>query len=183
MIKATIITAIAIFGLASQHIAAEELKFPETEAEFVEALSTKDETAFQTHTRSLTRGMSKRGVGGITEPSPPPKVGALINFDLDSATIKPESYDLLDNLGNALNRGLAEAEIIVAGHTDSTGTATYNDQLSVRRARAVADYLIYRHRISDTRLMVQGLGESTPIADNETTEGRSLNRRVEFIRK
>ena len=127
--------------------------------------------------------MNNRGVGGITEPSPSSEVSALINFDLDSAKIKPESYDLLDNLGNALNRGLAGAEIIVTGHTDSTGTATYNDQLSVWRARAVVDYLIYRHRISDTHLMAQGCGESTPIAGNETPEGRSLNRRVEFIRK
>jgi outer membrane protein OmpA-like peptidoglycan-associated protein len=183
MLKKIIITAIACLGLAGHHVAAEELRFPKTEAEFVDALSTGDKKGFQSNTRGLTRGMNKRGVGGITPPSTPPKVGALINFDIDSARIKPESYDLLDNLGNALNGGLSDAKIIVAGHTDSTGSATYNDQLSIRRAKSVADYLIYRHRISDARLWVQGFGESTPIADNTTAEGRALNRRVEFIRK
>ena len=88
MLKKTIIIAFAFLGLASPQVAAEDLRFPKTEAEFVEALSTGDKEALQTNTRGLTRGMNKRGVFGITPPSTPPKVGALINFDLDSVDIK-----------------------------------------------------------------------------------------------
>ena len=107
----------------------------------------------------------------------------MINFDYDSDIIKPESYDLLDSFGSALKGGLSDAVIIVAGHTDSSGTDEYNNMLSVRRAKAVAEYLIDRHSISEARLVVQGYGEATPIADNQTPKGRSLNRRVEFIRE
>jgi outer membrane protein OmpA-like peptidoglycan-associated protein len=182
MRKAAIIIVMLTFGVAMQPGFSEELKFPRTEAEIVDALSIKDEQAFS-HTRSLTGAARPRGVGGITSPSTPLKVGALVNFDIDSAIIKPESYNLLDNFGSALKGGLADVKIIVAGHTDSTGTAEYNDRLSVRRARAVANYLIHQHRISNARLLIRGHGESAPIADNRTVEGRSLNRRVEFIRK
>ena len=110
-------------------------------------------------------------------------MGALINFDHDSDAIKPESYDLLDNFGKALNGGLGDATVIIAGHTDSSGSSAYNDTLSVKRARAVQDFLIVRHQIENERLIVRGFGESDPIADNRTSEGRALNRRVEFIRK
>ena len=107
----------------------------------------------------------------------------MINFDYDSDIIKPESYGLLDNFGNALKGGLSDAVIIVVGHTDSSGTEEYNQKLSVRRAKSVADYLIGRHHISDNRFVVQGYGESAPLADNQTPAGRSMNRRVEFIRQ
>jgi OOP family OmpA-OmpF porin len=122
-------------------------------------------------------------VGGITAQETPPKVGALINFDHDSTRIKPESYDVLDNLGKALNGGLTDAVILVAGHTDSDGTDEYNYKLSVRRAQSVADFLIYRHRIDEQRLIIQGYGEASPISDNLTLKGKALNRRVEFVRR
>ncbi len=183
MKKKTLIVVIAIFGFASQGIFAEEMKFPKSEAEFVDALSIKKPAGLPANTRGLTRGLDKRGLGGITEPSTPVKAGALINFDYDSDIIKPESYNLLDSFGNALKGGLSDAVIIVAGHTDSSGTDEYNNMLSVRRAKAVADYLIDRHHISEDRLVVQGYGEYMPIADNQTLNGRSLNRRVEFIRE
>lgn len=179
MKKKTLIVVIAIFGFASQGIFAEEMKFPKSEAEFVDALSIKNPAGLPAN----TRGLDTRGLGGITEPSTPLKAGALINFDYDSDIIKPASYDLLDSFGSALKGGLSDAVIIVAGHTDSSGTDEYNNMLSVRRANAVAEYLIDRHHISEARLVVQGYGETTPIADNQTPKGRSLNRRVEFIRE
>ena len=183
MNKPIIIAAMAVvIGLTGGYSGAEEMKFPKTEAEIIESLSIGTDQQ-RSGTRGLTRGIQTRGVGGITKPLGPLKVGALINFDIDSDTIKPESYDLLDNFGKALNSGLADTRVIIAGHTDSSGSATYNDALSVKRARAVADFLIVRHQIADSRLIVQGLGESEPIADNRTPEGRALNRRVEFIRK
>ena len=179
MKKTLVIVFVLIFGLVFKSSVAEELRFPKTEAEFTEALSIRSPAGSD----AKTRGIGTRGIGGISEPTTPPKVGALIRFDYDSDWIKPESYSLLDNLGNALNGGLSDAVILVVGHTDSIGTEAYNNELSVRRARAVADYLIYQHNISDTRLVVKGIGESTPIADNQTPKGRSMNRRVEFVRE
>ena len=182
MNKPVIIVAMTIIGLTGLNGFAEEMKFPKTEAEIVESLSVGTDRG-ESDTRGLTRGIQPRGVGGITKPMAPLKVGALINFDLDSDAIKPESYELLDNFGKALKSGLADTTVIIAGHTDSSGSAAYNDALSVKRARAVADFLIVRHQVSDRRIRVQGFGESEPIADNRTPEGRALNRRVEFIRK
>ena len=66
------------------------------------------------------------------------------------------------------------------GHTDNLGSAEENDQLSLDRATAVADAVIARG-IADSRLSVQGKGESEPMETNETAEGRSANRRVEFL--
>ena len=172
-----------VFGFTLNGFAAEELRFPKTESEFVEALSADGLKQPQSNTRSLTREMDSRGVGGITAPSTPLKAGALVTFDYDSAQIKPDSFELLDSFGSALNGGLVDADIVVSGHTDSSGTETYNQRLSIRRAQAVVDYLIYRHHVADSRLVVQGLGESSPIADNQTSKGRSMNRRVEFIRQ
>ncbi len=67
----------------------------------------------------------------------------------------------------------------VEGHTDSVGTDVYNQALSQRRAESVMSYLI-SHGISSSRLEAKGLGESNPIADNSTEDGRALNRRVEL---
>ena len=163
-------------------VTGEELQFPQSEEEFVEALSIEKTADHGIKTRGLTRSLYPRGVGGITPPEAPPKVGALVNFDHDSFRIKPESYALLDNFGNALNGGLSEAVIIVAGHTDSDGTDAYNHMLSIRRAQSVVDYLLYRHRIDAQRLVVKGYGEAFPISDNYTAKGKAKNRRVEFIR-
>lgn len=77
---------------------------------------------------------------------------------------------------------MLDVTVIIVGHTDSEGSESYNQNLSETRAQAVADYLNTRQGISKTRLLVRGLGESRPIAPNDSEEGRSKNRRVEFIR-
>jgi len=69
--------------------------------------------------------------------------------------------------------------IDIAGHTDSTGSEQYNQQLSERRANTVAQYLRSKG-VLDTRIATVGYGESRPIASNDTPEGRALNRRVEL---
>ena len=157
-----------------------ELSFPTNQKEIESALGSKKVRTRGLRTRSIS---GVRGVGGIVDDQPEPRVGAMINFNFDSASIRSDSYALLDEFGKAFNKGLREGVFIVAGHTDSKGTDSYNLDLSKRRAQAVADYLIYRHNIDPERLLVQGYGENIPIADNKLEEGRAKNRRVEFVRK
>lgn len=110
-----------------------------------------------------------------------PKAQASIQFEYDSANIRDASHRVLDELAKALQRTLADAVLIVAGHTDSQGPAGYNWFLSQGRAQAVKDYLVSRG-VSPTRLIVRGYGEDYPIDTNETEDGRAVNRRSEFIR-
>lgn len=101
-----------------------------------------------------------------------------ITFAVDSADISSSFYAILDSVAlvlNEYNKTLVE----VAGHTDSTGAAQYNQQLSERRAQSVAAYLQSR-KVKGERLMVVGAGESYPVASNDTPSGRQLNRRVEI---
>ena len=170
-----------------------ELVFPKTEDDIVEALSLKDSvTVFDGVTYESKNGKVYKIIGGkryrlrglriIADSEIVPKVGALINFDFNSAEIKPESYTLLDEFGKALNGGLFDAKFIISGHTDSIGSNEYNHKLSVARAQAVVYYLKTIHNIPSMRMSVNGHGESQPIATNETDEGRYKNRRVEFVR-
>jgi len=101
-----------------------------------------------------------------------------INFDFDSADIRPESDELLAGLSEGLKASSAAA-ITVIGHTSSEGAEAYNEALSQRRAEAVAAAIVERG-IDAVRVSAQGRGEQQPIADNDTEAGRSLNRRVEI---
>jgi len=99
-------------------------------------------------------------------------------FEYDKSDITPETTHELDRLVELMNE-YPEMKIEIAGHSDSIGTDNYNLRLSTRRAKAVFDYLLLKS-ISKERLSYIGYGESKPIALNETEEGRSINRRVEF---
>jgi outer membrane protein OmpA-like peptidoglycan-associated protein len=101
-----------------------------------------------------------------------------ITFDVDQAALKPEFIPTLNSVGIVLrkyNRTLVD----VFGHTDSTGSPSHNLDLSNRRAEAVYSYLIGQG-LDSRRFLVQGMGESQPIASNATEAGRALNRRVEI---
>ncbi len=112
-----------------------------------------------------------------------PNVGssAILNvyFDVDKAELKPESKPALDNV-EAMMRMFPSMVIEVRGHTDSTGNSQYNLRLSERRAAAVRTELIKRG-IAAERIRAVGFGDTQPIADNRTPEGRAQNRRTEFI--
>jgi outer membrane protein OmpA-like peptidoglycan-associated protein len=97
-------------------------------------------------------------------------------FDTNSATLIGDSQAQLDRLVEAIN-STPTIFAIIEGYTDSTGSAEHNQALSERRAKSVADYLMSRN-ISAGRLQWKGYGESKPIADNTTAEGRAQNRRV-----
>lgn len=101
-----------------------------------------------------------------------------IFFDFDKATLRNESYPELNRLLEFMNN-YPNIRINIEGHTDSIGDEDYNQQLSERRADAVARFLRV-NGINTDRLIVEGKGESDPIADNNTAEGRQQNRRVEF---
>jgi outer membrane protein OmpA-like peptidoglycan-associated protein len=101
-----------------------------------------------------------------------------VTFDTDSTLIKPAFRDTLDKVAQSLVQ-YPDSLIDVTGHTDSTGSSTYNQTLSENRARAVADYLASRG-VAAGRVRSQGYGETQPVASNATEEGRSANRRVEI---
>jgi outer membrane protein OmpA-like peptidoglycan-associated protein len=101
-----------------------------------------------------------------------------ITFRTDSSDISSGFYDVLNSVALVLNE-FDRTYVDVQGHTDSTGSDSYNQTLSERRARSVADYLTAQ-RVASHRLGVQGFGESRPIASNDTEAGRAQNRRVEI---
>lgn len=101
-----------------------------------------------------------------------------ITFATDSSDIQSSFYTTLNSVALVLQR-FNQTLVDVYGHTDSTGDANYNLQLSQRRAAAVADYLVAQGNNSQ-RFAVIGLGETQPIASNETEAGRAQNRRVEI---
>ncbi|MEA2624168.1 MAG: OmpA-OmpF porin, family [Candidatus Binatota bacterium] len=102
-----------------------------------------------------------------------------IHFEFDRATIRRESYPVLDDVAAVLKEN-AGLNILVEGHTDSVGTVSYNQKLSERRAASVKQYLA-GHGVAAERLAIAGRGELAPIASNETAVGRAMNRRVEFL--
>lgn len=102
-----------------------------------------------------------------------------VNFDFDKAVIRPQDRSKLDE-DVAVLKQWGDVQVEVAGHADSTGPAEYNVGLSLRRAHAVRDYLV-GNGIAADRLIVKGYGETRPVADNATAEGRFSNRRVELI--
>ncbi len=98
-------------------------------------------------------------------------------FDFDSYRLRPASRNDLSDLAQNLASD-PSTELLIAGHTDSVGTEDYNYTLSERRAQSAADYLM-AHGVDGARINIVGLGESEPVASNETPEGRQQNRRVE----
>ena len=99
-------------------------------------------------------------------------------FDFDKSVIKPAGKEKLDDLIGKIKDINLEV-IIAVGHTDSVGSDTYNQKLSVRRSEAVKAYLVSKG-IEKNRVYTEGKGEKQPVADNKTAEGRAKNRRVEI---
>jgi OOP family OmpA-OmpF porin len=97
-------------------------------------------------------------------------------FDFDKSHVKPEGKAALDDLLAKL-AGMNTEVMVTVGHTDSVGSDAYNQRLSLRRAEAVKAYIVSKG-IDATRVYTEGKGESQPVADNNTAEGRAKNRRV-----
>lgn len=101
-----------------------------------------------------------------------------ITFQTDSYNLRGDFYPVLNSVGEVLSK-YGDTTIRVSGHTDNTGSRSYNQTLSERRAGSVADYLVTREVVR-SRMLVQGQGFDQPIADNSTSAGRAQNRRVEL---
>jgi outer membrane protein OmpA-like peptidoglycan-associated protein len=120
-------------------------------------------------------------------PTPPPVVEEVVaekivlrgvNFDFDKSEIRPDAAVILDEVVSILS-GAPDTQVRIEGHTCSMGPDAYNQGLSERRAASVLKYLV-EHGIATSRLSSAGFGESSPMATNDTREGRALNRRVEL---
>ena len=98
-------------------------------------------------------------------------------FSVNSSSIRPGLYTEIDRIAQVLS-SYPQTTIVVTGHTDSSGSESYNQQLSERRAQSVKNALVQRG-IAAERIQAIGYGESAPIADNNTESGRQKNRRVE----
>ena len=99
-------------------------------------------------------------------------------FDFDKSALKPAAITSLNSLAGKV-KSLTLEVIVAVGHTDSVGTDAYNQKLSIRRAEAVKKYLVSQG-IEAKRIYVEGKGESQPVADNKTADGRAKNRRVQI---
>ena len=101
-----------------------------------------------------------------------------LNFDFDKSNVKPQYFELLNNLKEFIEQN--NYEVTIVGHTDSVGSNQYNFGLSRRRAESVKAKLLEFGLAEDRIAGIEAMGEEQPIATNETKEGRAQNRRVEF---
>lgn len=104
-----------------------------------------------------------------------------ILFATNSDRIRPESTPTLEEIGTMLKQH-DDLRITIEGHTDSDGEEAYNQDLSERRAASVKRFIVERYGIEPSRLETAGFGESRPVADNSTPEGKQQNRRVELVK-
>ncbi|WAS98604.1 OmpA family protein [Nannocystis punicea] len=123
------------------------------------------------------------------EPEPPKRVvvednkisiNEKIQFDLDKATIRPESDGLMAEIISVIKENPHIKKIAIEGHTSSEGTDKHNLKLSDQRAKAVMDYLVKKGELPKEMFTAKGYGETRLIADESTEEGKEKNRRVEF---
>jgi OOP family OmpA-OmpF porin len=106
-------------------------------------------------------------------------IDEMIQFEYDSAEIKPESHGILDDVVKVLTDNPSVEKLDIVGYTSSEGSKAHNEKLSTDRAASVLKYLV-DHGIAAGRLTSQGKGPADPVESNDTEEGRIANRRVEF---
>ncbi len=119
------------------------------------------------------------------EPAPLPKEETIVirnvHFEFDKATLTAADRAQLDTVATRLKTEATTARLSVSGHTDSVGRDAYNQRLSEQRAKAVTDYLVSSGVPRASVVSVKGMGEAQPVADNNTADGRAMNRRTEIL--
>ncbi len=125
-------------------------------------------------------GADDLGIDVVEMPDGSLKVNipSTVSFDTGKYDLKPDLIPVLNSVANALNQH-QELQAVALGHTDSTGSDSINQPLSLNRAQAVTNHLTAQG-VSSSRLVAQGRSSNDPIADNNTAEGRAMNRRVEL---
>jgi outer membrane protein OmpA-like peptidoglycan-associated protein len=103
-----------------------------------------------------------------------------MTFPVGQAVIMPDNYPLLSKVQRAM-RTFTEPQVTIQGHTDSTGTAEFNDHLSQQRAESVKKYLLANNVLREDQMAAAGYGSSRPLAPNTTAEGRATNRRIDVV--
>lgn len=121
---------------------------------------------------------------GISAEARPPEIAINIFFKSGSVEVADDFSKMqMAEAGKALSSVVLKPfRFEIAGHTDSVGSEAYNRDLSQRRAQALKQYLMDQYNVAENRLEIIGYGESQPVADNDTEQGRAMNRRVVFKR-
>ncbi|MBC3373931.1 OmpA family protein [Pseudomonas sp. SWRI92] len=129
---------------------------------------------------------------GCPPPAPPPMVEEPVvvteetivvrdvHFEFNKATLTPTDKEVLSTIATRLKQETSTAQLRVTGHTDSVGSDAYNQKLSEKRANSVVQYLVESGVPRASFVTVSGAGESQPVADNKTADGRAMNRRTEI---
>lgn len=136
------------------------------------------QTAFAPAASTLDERLSRLGAE-VTGTEVTIRLPGSVLFDFDSARIRPDAERTLSEVADVV-KGYAKRPVRVEGHTDSIASNDYNQKLSEKRAAAVREWFVGKG-IEGTRIAMRGWGESKPVADNATPEGRQRNRRVEVI--
>ncbi|ROM70225.1 hypothetical protein BK654_28230 [Pseudomonas brassicacearum] len=103
-----------------------------------------------------------------------------VHFEFNKATLTPGDKEVLSTVATRLKQETSTAQLRVTGHTDSVGSDAYNQRLSEKRANSVVQYLVENGVPRASFVSVSGAGESQPVADNKTADGRAMNRRTEI---
>lgn len=202
---ANLIILLILFGYP---VMAEQLNFETTSEGMIKALSDKPQES-TIKTRGFKPSKSQGATRGLKVPSEPlktrtinvvrkknnvmveetetvpevsetPHVNLKIEFDYNSYAIRPGSYKLLNELGQAItSKKLQNKRFELKGHTDSDGSQEYNLKLSYQRAEAVKSYIAANFQIEANRLNLVGYGEALPLVPNDSARNKQINRRVE----
>jgi outer membrane protein OmpA-like peptidoglycan-associated protein len=108
-------------------------------------------------------------------------MGENLLFDTDKATLRSDAKNNLDQIAASLKQRYNQGQVRIYGHADATAGASYNRELSEQRAEAVKNWLTSNANIDASRISIQPMGESAPVASNQTEKGRQMNRRVEIV--
>ncbi|MFP5213541.1 MAG: OmpA family protein [Acidobacteriota bacterium] len=134
-------------------------------------------------------GSMSKGIGGVTRPpaqdqevTSKPSTTIHLEFTFNSDGLTPQSVKILDELGKAMQNPVLRGYVFnIEGHTDNVGSDAYNDELSRKRARAVADYMVKTFALPWEQFEVAGFGKRRPVFSNDTESGRAQNRRVVVV--
>jgi len=183
-----LLAVFALFFITAQAFAQEGATFQTTKDEMVRELTRQPVKyrSFAPKKRAITvvsrkdNGVEENTIM-INEQEDIPRLKLKIEFDYNSAALKPTAYPLLQELAQALLSPSLNGKIImINGHTDSDGTQAYNLNLSFKRAESVKAYLAKAFTLPAHRLKVRGFGESLALVANTSSANKQINRRVEF---